>query len=106
MQRHMIPEIMDDPGLGGPEHILALRGLSRINRWSGSAEALWTPILALARDLRRGSLRALDLATGGGDVPIRLWRMARCHGLRLRIDGCDRSDRAVRYARDRALETG
>jgi 2-polyprenyl-3-methyl-5-hydroxy-6-metoxy-1,4-benzoquinol methylase len=126
-QRRHRPEIMDQPDLAPERHFRALRGLARINRWSGSARLLWQPIFARACQASRkgvGSLfpvpvtwvnwktgkrlptpfreqrmRLLDVATGGGDVPIRLWHKARHAGLELEIAGCDRSPYAVEYAR-------
>lgn len=97
-QRRLQPEIMDQPGLAEQEHIAALRGLARINWWSGSARLLWPPIRDLARENPSRPLRVLDVATGGGDVPIRLWRRARQAGLPIQVDGCDRSSTAVGHA--------
>jgi 2-polyprenyl-3-methyl-5-hydroxy-6-metoxy-1,4-benzoquinol methylase len=101
-QRRRRPEIMDQPNLGPKRHGEALRGLERINRWSGSARLLWRPILRHAGKSPTTILRLLDVATGGGDVPIRLWHKARQTGLRLEIAGCDRSSYAVDFARQRA----
>jgi len=56
----------------------------------------------LARQLGRQQLRVLDVATGAGDVPVRLWRMARRAGLHLEIHGVDVSPRAVEFAAGRA----
>ena len=97
-QRCRRPEVMDDPVLEASRHIQALRGLERLNRWSRSERILWGPIQSLAQQTGARSLRVLDIAAGGGDVPIRLWRRARRMGLHLRIDGCDRSSLAVQYA--------
>jgi 2-polyprenyl-3-methyl-5-hydroxy-6-metoxy-1,4-benzoquinol methylase len=97
-QRHREDEIMDQPGLDPVEHQRALRGLARINAWSGSTRILWPAIAALARQLAPQPLRVLDVATGGGDVPIRLWRRARRAGLRIEVAGCDRSPVAIRHA--------
>ena len=97
---------MDDPSFDPAEHAKALRGLARLNWISGSAGVLWRPIAALARRRRGGPLRVLDVATGGGDVPVALWRLARAHGCALEIDGCDRSDTAVATARERARRLG
>jgi SAM-dependent methyltransferase len=94
---------MDQPGLDQRRHFHALRGLERINFWSHSAGILWPPLAELARQLAPRPLRVLDLATGGGDVPIRLWHRARRRGLPLEIDGCDVSADAIRYARERAV---
>jgi len=96
------PEIMDDPVLDGDHHEAALRGLSRLNYLSGSARTIWPSLAALARQLDRQQLRVLDVATGAGDVPVRLWRMARRAGLHLEIHGLDVSPRAVEFAARRA----
>jgi len=96
------PEIMDDPALEGGRHEAALRGLSRLNYLSGSARSIWPSLAALARQLDRQQLRVLDVATGAGDVPVRLWRMARRAGLHLEIHGLDVSPRAVEFAARRA----
>jgi 2-polyprenyl-3-methyl-5-hydroxy-6-metoxy-1,4-benzoquinol methylase len=72
---------------------------------SGSAGILWPPLAALARALSR-PIRVLDLATGGGDVPIRLWHKARRAGLPLAIEGCDVSPVAVAYATRQAERHG
>ena len=74
--RQLVPEIMDQPGLAPDRHHAALRGLSRINLLSGTARVLWPPLRELARETAPRSARVLDLATGGGDVPLRLWRKA------------------------------
>jgi 2-polyprenyl-3-methyl-5-hydroxy-6-metoxy-1,4-benzoquinol methylase len=105
-QRHREPEIMDDPQLDEARHHDALRGLERINRWSGSARILWPPICALARVIAPQAVRVLDLATGGGDVPCALWKKAQRAGLNVHVAGCDLSDRAVAYALERARRLG
>jgi 2-polyprenyl-3-methyl-5-hydroxy-6-metoxy-1,4-benzoquinol methylase len=51
-------------------------------------------------------LRVLDLATGAGDLPIRLWHKARRAHIQLRLEGCDVSPRAVAYAHQRAKNQG
>jgi 2-polyprenyl-3-methyl-5-hydroxy-6-metoxy-1,4-benzoquinol methylase len=96
------PEIMDDPVLDGGRHEAALRGLSRLNYFSRSAAILWPPIAALAQQLGRRELRVLDVATGAGDVPARLWFRAQRAGLHLEIHGVDVSPRAVAFAAERA----
>jgi SAM-dependent methyltransferase len=89
---------MDQPGLDPSRHVHALQGLARINFWSGSAGILWPPLKALARRLGTSRLRVLDIASGAGDVPLRLWRRARRAGLDLQIEGCDISPVAVEHA--------
>ncbi len=104
-ERRRRPELMDQPDLDGRQHTHALRGLERINFWSGSVHILWPPILALLRQTGR-PLRVLDLASGAGDVPIGLWRRARRAGLALDLDAWDVSPRAVAYGRARAEAAG
>ncbi len=95
---------MDDLNLNVEQHRHALRGLERINRWSLSARALWSPIRALADENPTRTLRVLDLATGAGDTPIALWHRARRASAPLSIDGCDRSPVAIAHARHRAAQ--
>jgi 2-polyprenyl-3-methyl-5-hydroxy-6-metoxy-1,4-benzoquinol methylase len=90
---------MDQPGLDPCRHVHALRRLARLNFWSGSAGILWPPLAALARRVHPRPLRVLDLATGGGDVPIRLWRRGLRAGLLLEVNGCDVSPVALEHAR-------
>jgi SAM-dependent methyltransferase len=96
---------MDQPDLDPRRHVAALRGLARINFWSHSAGILWPPLKALAQQLGR-PVRVLDVATGAGDVPIRLERRARRAGIDLELEGCDISAVAVDYARERAARAG
>lgn len=106
VQRQLEPEIMDDPLLDEARHIGALQGLERLNRFSNSAGILWSPIRAFVK--REGLLkcRLLDVATGAGDVPLELWRRARRAGIDLQMAGCDKSSRAVAYARRRSEKIG
>jgi SAM-dependent methyltransferase len=99
--RYREPELMDEPGLDPRRHVEALRGLERINFWSGSSRIYWPRIEAEARN---SPVRVLDLASGGGDVTIRLWRKARRGGLPLRIEGCDHNPLALEHARARARD--
>src|SRR5438093_1147092 len=97
-RRQREPEIMDQPGLEEDRHRHALAGLGRINRWSASANILWRALKQLTTRANE-PLRVLDIATGGGDIPIRLWRWAKRAGMPMVIDACDISDTALTYAR-------
>lgn len=105
-QRHLQPEIMDQPGLDSGQHERALRGLARINFLSRSAGILWPSIHALAQIRKPHPLKILDLACGAGDVPIRLWLTAQRHQVSLDILGYDLSPVAVEHARQRAQKAG
>lgn len=104
-RRERIAELMDDPALDPAEHRRALAGLARINRFSRSAAILWPPIRDLAREAAPEPLRILDVATGSGDVPLALARMARRDGVALGLHGCDISPTALDVAKpaDRAF---
>jgi 2-polyprenyl-3-methyl-5-hydroxy-6-metoxy-1,4-benzoquinol methylase len=99
--RRRQPELMDQPGLDPGQHVQALQGLERINRFSGSVRILWPAIRALLRQAGR-PVRILDIASGAGDVPIGLWHKVSRAGLPLHIDGWDISPFAVAYACRRA----
>lgn len=113
---------MDDPALDPQRHHAALDGLARLNRISHSADLVWRAIHDLAPrvdrrdndDDRAGNsdaspaapLRVLDVATGGGDVPIALHRLARRDGRAVSLAACDISDVALEHARRAADADG
>src|SRR5262245_54858044 len=98
-ERDRQPEMMDQPELERSRHQSALRGLARINRFSFSDLILWRPIERLARRHPQASLRVLDIASGGGDVPVRLRQRALRAGLNIEFAGADISDTAIDCAR-------
>lgn len=104
-RRHRQDEVMDQPGLPAGEHRQALDALARINFLSGSAGILWPPIRKLAQRLKR-PLRLLDVASGAGDVPVRLWQWAQQTGLSIDLEGWDISETAVAHARHNAERRG
>jgi SAM-dependent methyltransferase len=106
LSRRLRPEVMDQPGLDPRLHHQALHGLGRVNFWSGSAGILWPHLSSLGLSLAPRPLRVLDLATGGGDVPIRLWHRARRAGLPIVVEGCDISPVAVEHATREAERRG
>jgi SAM-dependent methyltransferase len=102
-QRRREPEVMDQPDLDPGRHARALAGLARINFFSRSSGILFGPLRQLQQRLGAPHLRVLDVASGGGDVAVRLWRRAARAGLDWRIAGCDISPVAVALARAAAL---
>lgn len=103
--RVLQPEIMDQPGLDAESHHRALRGLDRLNRVSRAADGV---ISAISRWLPADGrmLRVLDLATGGGALPIALTRWAQHQNIAMEADGCDISQVAISHATDDAKNTG
>lgn len=89
---------MDDPGLPEAEHQLALAGLARLNRWSRGEAGLWHELRAESRKLPSRPLRVLDIATGSGDLPIRLAQRARAARLPIHFSACDLSATALAVA--------
>jgi 2-polyprenyl-3-methyl-5-hydroxy-6-metoxy-1,4-benzoquinol methylase len=104
--RHRTPEIMDDPGLDRQAHESALRGLERINRLSRTDRALWLAIAGLEQTTAgpERPLRLLDVACGGGFVALALARRAERQGLKIHVEGCDRSPCAIEFAARRARQ--
>jgi SAM-dependent methyltransferase len=98
------PELMDQPGLEEPLHRVALAGLGRINRFSGSGRIIWNAVERLVATNGSRAWRLLDLGSGGGDVAIDVARRAARAGARVTVDGFDMSPFAVRYATARATE--
>jgi 2-polyprenyl-3-methyl-5-hydroxy-6-metoxy-1,4-benzoquinol methylase len=106
LSRQSERELMDDPALSPQKHAHALEGLARLNMISGSAKTLWHPVRQLADSSNTRTLKVLDVATGGADVPISLWRFARQEGYDLSVDGCDISPTSIELACHRVRTTG
>ncbi len=115
--RQLQPELMDDPTLDDNAHRQALAGLRRINWWSRTDSAVYHAI----RDLLAGSsdgpaptpdklgspdrpLTILDIASGGGDLVVRLAKRFAQEGIVARIQGCDISPTAIEYATSQARQ--
>jgi ubiquinone/menaquinone biosynthesis C-methylase UbiE len=104
--RRLQPELMDDPSLDPAEHARALAGLRRIN----TVSAAWRSFLPTLRDVARRiaprPVGLLDVATGSGDVPIRLVEQGRREGLALELTLSDISAQALAIASARATRVG
>ena len=99
--RNRQPELMDDPLLDEQTHRRALAGLRRVNWWSRTDAAVWKALkeAAAVRPVSsREPLRILDIASGGGDLAIRLARRFEAAGIPVVLDGCDISPLAVDFA--------
>jgi 2-polyprenyl-3-methyl-5-hydroxy-6-metoxy-1,4-benzoquinol methylase len=104
--RNRQPELMDEPSVSAGSLIATLKGLHRVNIVTLSARLMWPDLVAAARRQPNRSIRVLDVASGGGDVPVALWKRAVRAGLKVEIDGCDVSPVAVRYAAEAAEKAG
>ena len=77
LHRRFDAEMMDGPSLAEAEHRQALSGLSRLNLVAVTGRRVWNAVKPLVDEIGgTRPLRVLDLACGGGDVPIRLWQWA------------------------------
>ena len=95
---------MDRPDLPVGLHEHALRGLARLNWWSGSAGILWPSIRRLASQVAGRPLRLLDVACGAGDVLVGLAGRARRAGIPLELHGLDISPTALEHASRRCAQ--
>lgn len=91
MQRRLVPELMDAPDVDPAEHRRALAGLRRINLLSRAAESMVGPIYAFARDNKLPRIRLLDVASGGGDVPIAIAKALKSRGIDMAVTFFDQS---------------
>jgi 2-polyprenyl-3-methyl-5-hydroxy-6-metoxy-1,4-benzoquinol methylase len=96
--RRSIPELMDAPDVDPPEHRRALAGLRRINRVSGIIPSIARPLLAHVRRTGKREFQLLDIACGGGDVPVGVAAFMRTRGITLLLTLSDKSDTAIGQA--------
>ena len=96
--RNRQPELMDDPALDAERHRHALQGLGRVNRFSRSTSILWPAVQEVSRRVDGRRVRILDIASGGGDVALRLAAKALASHVDVEITGCDISPFAVEHA--------
>lgn len=106
MRRRVVPEIMDAPGLPEADHLAALTGLRRIHYLSRTAQSMVRPLLAYATRTGRSRLTLLDVACGGGDVPVAMAHLARRYGIELQLTLIDQSPLALRQATMCAASVG
>lgn len=98
---------MDQPGLDTTVHHRALTGLSKANAISRIARHIWRAISEASILPAHGQpLRALDIASGGGDITIAIAKLAAGDRIRLEIDGCDVSPTAIEFAARAAQRAG
>ena len=106
MFRTVTEEIMDGPNVSEPAHLQALEGLRRINRFSRTARQILAPILEMAHRNNLDRLSLLDIACGGGDVPLAVATAAKSHGISIDLTLLDRSPTALRRADAAANDAG
>jgi SAM-dependent methyltransferase len=76
-----------------------LADLRRVNRWLGGVRLTIAGLDVLTSDLGRGdSLRVIDVATGGADIPVAVVKWADRRDLRAHVLATDRSAEVLRLA--------
>jgi SAM-dependent methyltransferase len=105
-RRDRKPEIMDTLDLPSTRLIDTLKGLQRVNTMTRSTGLMWPDLKATARRHLDRPIRVLDVACGGGDVLIALWRYSNKAGIKAEFEGCDLNQKAVDYARGVAVKAG
>jgi 2-polyprenyl-3-methyl-5-hydroxy-6-metoxy-1,4-benzoquinol methylase len=106
LSRTVTPEIMDEPGIDPAAHVEALAGLRRINRASHTVERMARPIWQFAQAHRLARLSLLDIACGGGDVPIGVAGELQRRGIAVELTLLDRSLTAIAQAESAARARG
>jgi 2-polyprenyl-3-methyl-5-hydroxy-6-metoxy-1,4-benzoquinol methylase len=107
-ERNLQPELMDDPAIDPRVHRAALRGLARVNTISDASTPVAKAIRAalLEGDEVPERLSILDVATGSGDLPVKLAARLETPGLELDFHACDISDTALEATRERSAASG
>src|SRR5215204_5305444 len=98
---------MDEPGLDVDIHRHALAGLRNTNSLCRVAHVIWREILTTRLIYNPSSpIRILDIAAGGGDVLLRIAKLAARTNVAIEAHGCDISPAAVEYAQASAEKLG
>jgi 2-polyprenyl-3-methyl-5-hydroxy-6-metoxy-1,4-benzoquinol methylase len=102
LQRRVVDEIMDGSNVPPSDHARALAGLRRINAVSGCAAQMVKPMIELAKRQKLTELSMLDIACGGGDVPVTIAKLAAENSIAIKLTLLDRSQTALKLARKTA----
>jgi 2-polyprenyl-3-methyl-5-hydroxy-6-metoxy-1,4-benzoquinol methylase len=105
-RRAVTDEIMDAPDVDETALVHALGVLRRINRISRTAQQMLRPIIQFTKRTGLDRISLLDMACGGGDVPISIALAARQRGINIDLTLLDRSPTAIRQATAAAARAG
>src|SRR6266550_3759969 len=85
MRRIATAEWLDTDSGTADEISASLADLRRVNRWFGGVRTTEWMLRQVARDLSKGSLSVLEVASGSGDVPQICKRRLERSGVRIEI---------------------
>src|SRR5437879_9110740 len=91
MRRIATAEWLDTDSGTADEISASLADLRRVNRWFGGVRTTEWMLRQVARDLSKGSLSVLEVASGSGDVPQICKRRLERSGVRIEITLLDRA---------------
>jgi SAM-dependent methyltransferase len=94
-QRHLVPELMDNPDLDEVEHRRALAGLRRINLLCGTSRFIADSIMRSSASIRNRPIEILDLGCGSGDIAMNVLRRLHSQKTDCRVTGWDMSPLAA-----------
>lgn len=92
-------ELMDAPEVDRAELARSLRDLRGVNRWLGGTRVVLRHLRGMIDRLGTEQCTVLDVATGSGDIPLKVARWARREGLRVRITATDLHPQTLALAR-------
>jgi ubiquinone/menaquinone biosynthesis C-methylase UbiE len=93
-------ELMDEPAQDHGELAVSLADLRGVNRWLGGTRVALHHLAELIERHPRGEYRILDIATGSGDIPLRIAAWARREDVQLRIVATDNHQTTLEMARE------
>lgn len=91
---------MDQPDVDPEELAKSLRDLRAVNRWLGGRRSVLRNTLDIIRRVPWDPVTILDVATGGGDLPLALAAEARRRGFELRIIATDIHSHTLAFAEE------
>jgi 2-polyprenyl-3-methyl-5-hydroxy-6-metoxy-1,4-benzoquinol methylase len=100
-ERHLVGELMDEPGLPEQELTHALRGLHRLNTVSLASLAIGK-VLAQFAQSQDQPLRVLDAGCADGRFASSIALGAAQSGMKLVVAGCDINPKAIAHAQHAA----
>ena len=92
-------ELMDEPAQDRGELERSLADIRAVNRWLGGTRVVLHHLEELFERHPRPSYRILDVATGSGDIPLRVARWARERDVQVEIVATDNHATTLELAR-------